>query len=215
MLELSQVLWGECIGLGNNWNQVDASAQTLHDFNVKRLQGVASWADEVETGVDSEINLLRSPWLLLLEHVALMLIIQELDDWLPAVPVVHVVAETRSINDGQADLEELLFQLGLGDLNLNGLVDLLRVTSAVVGVVLDGGAEEGVDEGGFAQARLACHHDGEGSAALGNDLVALVGELEGALATAWKMAIATICAPTYISNANRRGRFGHCGIGGW
>jgi hypothetical protein len=52
-------------------------------------------------------------------------------------------------------LEELLLELGLGDLNLNGLVDLLLVTLLVVGVVLDCGGEECVDKGGLAQARLA------------------------------------------------------------
>jgi hypothetical protein len=61
-------------------------------------------------------------------------------------------------------LEKLLLKLGLGDLDLDGLVDLLRVTAAVVGVVLDGGGEEGVDEG-------------EGGTALRNDLVTLVGQL--------------------------------------
>ena len=52
-------------------------------------------------------------------------------------------------------LEELLLKLGLGDLNLNGLVNLLLVATLVVGVVLDGGGEKSVDEGSLAQARLA------------------------------------------------------------
>lgn len=52
-------------------------------------------------------------------------------------------------------LEKLLLKLSLGDLNLDSLVDLLLVSTLVVGIVLDGGGEEGVDEGGLAQARLA------------------------------------------------------------
>ena len=52
-------------------------------------------------------------------------------------------------------LEELLLKLGLGDLNLNGLVNLLLVATLVVGVVLNGGGEKSVDEGSLAQARLA------------------------------------------------------------
>ena len=48
-------------------------------------------------------------------------------------------------------LEELLLQLGLGNLNLDGLVDLLLVSSLVVGIVLDGGGEKRVDEGSLAQ----------------------------------------------------------------
>jgi hypothetical protein len=43
--------------------------------------------------------------------------------------------------------EKLLLQLSLGDLNLDSPVNLLLVTALVVGVVLDGGGEQGVDEG--------------------------------------------------------------------
>ena len=52
-------------------------------------------------------------------------------------------------------LEELLLELGLGDLNLDGLVHLLVVSSLVVGIVLDGGGEEGVDESSLSETRLA------------------------------------------------------------
>lgn len=52
-------------------------------------------------------------------------------------------------------LEELLLKLGLCDLDLDGLVDLLLVSPLVIGIVLDGRGEEGVDEGGLAEARFA------------------------------------------------------------
>lgn len=42
--------------------------------------------------------------------------------------------------------EELLLQFSLCDLNFNGLVDLLRVSLLVVGVVLDRSGEKCVDE---------------------------------------------------------------------
>jgi len=64
---------------------------------------VAGRANEVQAGVHTEINLLGSARLLLLEHVALMLVVKELDDRLPRVAVVHVVAETRGVNDSEAD----------------------------------------------------------------------------------------------------------------
>ena len=138
---------------------------------------MAGGTDEVQAGVHSQIDLLRPAWLLLLQHIALMLVIQELNDRLPAVPVVHVVTKTWCIDDGQSDLEELLLQLCFGDFDFDSLVDLLGVAAAMIGVVLDGGGEEGVDEGRLAEAGLACYHDGEGGAAFRNDLVALVGEL--------------------------------------
>jgi hypothetical protein len=52
-------------------------------------------------------------------------------------------------------LEELLFQLGLCDFNLYRLVNLLLMSSLVVGVVLDCGREERIDEGGLSQSGLA------------------------------------------------------------
>ena len=52
-------------------------------------------------------------------------------------------------------LEELLLELSLGDLDLDGLVHLLVVSSLVVGIVLDGGREEGVDECCLSKTGLA------------------------------------------------------------
>lgn len=52
-------------------------------------------------------------------------------------------------------LEELLLQLGLCDLDLDGLVNLLLVTALVIGIVFDGSGEQSVDEGSLAKTRLA------------------------------------------------------------
>lgn len=51
--------------------------------------------------------------------------------------------------------EELLLQLSLGDLNLDSPVNLLLVTALVVGVILDRGREQGVDEGSLSTSRLS------------------------------------------------------------
>ena len=171
-LELVQVCGAQGIGLGDDGDEVDACAQLLHDFDVKGLQGVAGGADEGQASVYAKVDLLLALGLLLLEHVRLVLVIEELDDGLPRVAVVDVVAEARGVDnskadwgvlvegDGQSDgalptLEELLLELGLGDLNLDSLVHLLVVSSLVVGIVLDGGGEEGVDEGSLSETRLA------------------------------------------------------------
>lgn len=49
-------------------------------------------------------------------------------------------------------LEELLLQLGLGNLNLNRLINLFLVTFLVIGIVLNRGRKEGVDKGRLSQA---------------------------------------------------------------
>jgi hypothetical protein len=100
-------------------------------------------------------------------------------------------------------LEELLLELGLGDLDLDGLVHLLLVSAFVVGVVLDRGGEQRVDEGRLSNTGLtsnlritksartidACckrryigvmyqtYHDSEASSPLGDNLVSLVREV--------------------------------------
>ena len=156
LLELREIDGCEGVSLGDDGDQVDTSAELLHDLDIQRLEAVASGANEVQACVHTEINLLGSARLMLLKHVALMLVVEELDDGLPRVAVVDVVTETRGVDNSKADwgvlvegdgqsngalptLEELLLELGLGDLNLDSLVHLLVVSSLVVGIVLDGG----------------------------------------------------------------------------
>jgi len=93
----------EGVGLGDNGDQVDTGAQALHDLNVEGLQGVSSRSDEVQAGVNAHVDLVGTAGLLLLEHVGLMLVVQELDDGLPRVTVVDIVAEAGSINDSQTN----------------------------------------------------------------------------------------------------------------
>ena len=88
--------------------------------------------DEVEAGVDAEVDLLLALGLLLLAHVRLVLVVNEVDDGSPRVTVVDVVAEARGINDGELRLELLLLELGLDDLDLGELVELLVVAATVV-----------------------------------------------------------------------------------
>ena len=64
---------------------------------------MTSGADEIKASMNTEINLLGSSRLLLLEHIRLVLIVEEFDDRLPGVPIVHIVAKTWGINNRQAD----------------------------------------------------------------------------------------------------------------
>lgn len=103
LLETGKISRAKSVGLGNNGNEVDSRAQPLHDLNIKRLQSVARGSDEVQAGVNTHIDLVCAAGLLLLKHVRFVLVIKELDNWLPGVTVVDIVAEAGGINDGQAD----------------------------------------------------------------------------------------------------------------
>lgn len=65
--------------------------------------------------------------------------------------------ESRQDDGAMPTLEELLLELGLGNLNLDRLVDLLLVAASVVCVVLDGGGEERVDERRLSKTGLSCY----------------------------------------------------------
>lgn len=69
---------------------------------------MTGWANEVQAGVYSEINLVGTAWLLLLKHVGFVLIIKELHNWHPRVSVVDIVTEAGSINDGESDYPDML-----------------------------------------------------------------------------------------------------------
>lgn len=62
-----------------------------------------SRADKVQASMNAEVDLVLAAGLLLLQHVGLVLVVEEFDDGHPRVPVVHVVAEPGGVDDGQAD----------------------------------------------------------------------------------------------------------------
>ena len=81
--------------------------------------------------MNSQVTLLGPLRLLLLAHVRLMLIVNEVDNGQPRITVVDVVTEPRSVNHGQLDFELLFFKLCLDDIDFSELVKLLVVTPGV------------------------------------------------------------------------------------
>ena len=57
-------------------------------------------ADKVEASMHSEVRLVGPQRLLLLSHIRLMLVIDEVNDGGPRVAVVDIVTEAGSVNDG-------------------------------------------------------------------------------------------------------------------
>ncbi len=62
-----------------------------------------SRTDEVEAGMDSQINLVDPARLLLLQHVGFVLVVKEFDDGHPGITIVDIVAKARSIDDREPD----------------------------------------------------------------------------------------------------------------
>lgn len=53
--------------------------------------------------MDTKVNLLLSLRLLFLKHIRFVLVVEELNDWLPGIAVVDIIAEAGSVDDGQTD----------------------------------------------------------------------------------------------------------------
>ena len=115
-------------------------------------------ADEVQARMHPQVNLLLALRLLLLAHVRLVLVVDEVDDGRPRVAVVHVVAKPRGVDDGELRLELLLLELRLDDLDLGQLVELLLVPLRVVLRRGELGREERVDERRLSKTGLACRN---------------------------------------------------------
>lgn len=140
--------------------------------------------------MNPEVGLLLTLGLLLLSHVCLVLVVDEINDWRPRVTVVDIIAESWGVNDAELDLELLLFKLCLDYLDLCQFVELLVVAPRVIFGRGQLGGEERVDQGGLAQARFTYkgstrarldntmkrtdYHHGEMSTVLGDDFVPLL-----------------------------------------
>ena len=99
-LELRKIGRAQSIRLGNNRDEIDSGAEPLHNFDIQRLQSVAGGPDEVQASMNTEVDLVLATGLLLLKHVRLMLVVEELDDGHPRIAVVDIVTEARGVNNG-------------------------------------------------------------------------------------------------------------------
>lgn len=68
--------------------------------------------------MNAQVTLLYTFWLLLLPHVKLMLVVDEVDDWSPRVAIIHIISETGGIDNRKFDFKRFLLQFSLDDINL-------------------------------------------------------------------------------------------------
>lgn len=116
--------------------------------------------NKVQASVYSEVALLSPLRLLLLTHVGLMLIVNEVDNRSPRITVIDVVTKPWGIDHSEFDFELFLLKLSLDDFNFRELVKLLVVTAVVALGWRQLSRKQRVDEGSFAKSRLACTSSG-------------------------------------------------------
>lgn len=175
VLELLTLLKSERVGLGDDGDNVDGLAQLLENDDIDRLQAVARRRDEVKAAVDTGIldvaewrsvklrGICRQTGKSLpltlssqfLPEVGRVLVLDVLDNGVPAAVVVDKVAIAGSVNNVQAQSDAVLLN-NVGDgLDLGGLSGRLGRREAALGLDEVRG-EDGVDQSRLAETGLAC-----------------------------------------------------------
>lgn len=103
VLELGTLLQGQAVALGNDGNDVDKLAQLLEHDNVNGLEGVARWLDEEQAAVDARVlEVALTLGCQLLAEVGAVLVLDVLDNWVPAALVVDQVAVAGRVDNVEA-----------------------------------------------------------------------------------------------------------------
>lgn len=103
VLEHLPLLQGQAVRLGDHGHDIDGLAQFLQYHNVDRLQRVSGGCDEVEAAVDAGVlNVSLTLGSELLAQVGGVLVLDVLDDRVPAAVVVDEVAVAGRVDDVEA-----------------------------------------------------------------------------------------------------------------
>lgn len=156
LLELQALIHGQGVGLGDDGHNVDDIRQLLEDDNINGLQGVAGGLDEEQTAVDAGVlDVTLSLGCELLSQVRGVLILDILDDRVPATVVVNKIAVARGVDDVEPQADAVLLDDVGSGLDLGGGADGLIGLEATLGVDEVRG-EDGVDESRLSETSLAC-----------------------------------------------------------
>jgi hypothetical protein len=169
LLESLTLLQGQGVRLRNDWHNVDNLGELLQDDNVDGLKRVAGRLDEEEAAVDAGI--LDVPLTLgseLLAQIGRVLILDVLDDGVPAAVVVDQVAVAGGIDDVEPQADAILLDDVGNGVNLGGGPDDLLGMETALGLD-EARGENGVDQCRLAQTCLAYDGRDLGSAELSRD----------------------------------------------
>ncbi|KAI3475819.1 hypothetical protein L1887_62719 [Cichorium endivia] len=135
LLEQIALVHGERVGLCNDGDNVDDIAELLHHRHVDGTQSMTRGVDEEEAAVDAGIdNVSIAHRGEFLSQVGRVLVLDVLDDGVPAVLVVHLVAVTGSVDNVQSQLDAVFDNHVRDGVDLGGLTNHLVRCKATLGV---------------------------------------------------------------------------------
>ena len=129
--------------------------KSAHDLDVKWLQGVASWLEEVDTSVDTVVDDVHTVDLVLSIEVGIESLLNVVDNWSPRLVVVDEVSETWGINNSKTKADTVLLNICAYGLDGDGLWNDIERWSLALAWWVQRGIEESVDQGRLSESRLA------------------------------------------------------------
>lgn len=150
LLELQTLVHGQSVGLCNDRHDIDDIRQLLQDDNIDGLEGVTGGLDEEQAAVDAGVlDVTLSLGRELLSQVRGVLILDVLDDWVPATVVVDKVTIPGGVDDVQPQADAILLD------DVGGGLDLGRGANGLIGLEATLGVDEVRGEDGVDQSRLS------------------------------------------------------------
>ncbi|KAH3671682.1 hypothetical protein OGAPHI_000387 [Ogataea philodendri] len=119
LLELLDLLLGESVGFGNHWNKVYLFVNLLHESDVQRLQRVSGRLNKVQACVDSVVDNGGPVDLGLSLQVLVESGVDLVDNRFPGISIVDTLAESWTVNNGQAQLDVVFLDIGADSLDGN------------------------------------------------------------------------------------------------
>ena len=145
-LEGDDLLVCECVGLGNDGDQVDLGVQSAHDLNIERLERVTGGLNEVHTGMDAVVDNVHAVDFVLSIEVGIEALLDVLDDRAPRLVVVDKVTKARSINNVQSQTYTVLLNVCTDGLDGNGGGSEVEAGLFLLLGWVEGSVEQCVDE---------------------------------------------------------------------
>ena len=157
LLERLTLLQGEGVGLGDDGHDVDHVGQLLQHDNIDGLERVARGLDEEQAAVDARVlDVALALGGELLAQVGRVLVLDVLDDGVPAAVVVDQVAVAGGVDDVKPQADAVLLDDVRDGLDIGGRAHDLIGIEAALGLDEVRG-EDGVDQCRLAETRLACN----------------------------------------------------------
>ena len=170
LLERLALLQGEGVGLGNDGHDVDHVGQLLQHDNIDGLERVARGLNEEQAAVDARVlDVALALGGELLAQVRRVLVLDVLDDGVPAAVVVDQVAVAGGVDDVEPQADAVLLDNVRDGLDIGGRAHDLIGVEAALGLDEVRG-EDGVDQCRLAETGLACNAKHVNQAELGREL---------------------------------------------